>query len=71
MDRESILVEHGLSNRQAERLSQDLCHRGLAVECRLSALAGWDVYVYASDRGSLAALGVLGAGAPSYLGATD
>ena len=71
MNREAFLIDRGLSNRQAERLSQELCHRGLAVECKLSALAGWDVFVYSNDPRALESLGALGSSAPGYLGATD
>jgi hypothetical protein len=44
--RHKFLIDSGLSNAQATRLSQELVERGVGVECSPSMLAGWDVWAY-------------------------
>ena len=50
--RPKFLIDSGLSNAQAKRLSQELVERGVGVECSPSALAGWDVWAYSSLKDS-------------------
>jgi hypothetical protein len=46
--RPRFLIDSGLSNAQAKRLSQELVERGVGVECSPSRLAGWDVWAYSN-----------------------
>jgi hypothetical protein len=46
--RQRVLIDAGLSNRQAQQLSQELAVRGIGVECTPSRLAGWDVWAFSS-----------------------
>ncbi len=46
--RPRVLIDAGLSNRQAQQLSQELAARGIGVECTPSRLAGWDVWAFSS-----------------------
>ncbi len=48
--RPKFLIDSGLSNGQAKRLSQELAARGVGVECSPSMLAGWDVWAYANPN---------------------
>ena len=54
-ERPRFLIDSGLSNAQARRLSQELAERGVGVECTPSRLAGWDVWAYSSPNAQMPA----------------